>query len=86
MMLNDGSCLKGCINMSKKYTEHEIDEICLYCENSIPLMDGDDNVLCSKKGVVKEDHRCRKFSYDPLKRKPAPKKIPLAEEAVDLNI
>ncbi len=72
--------------MSKKNTEYEINEICLYCENSIPLMDGDDNVLCSKKGVVKEDHRCRKFSYDPLKRKPAPKINIPSPEALDLDI
>jgi len=31
---------------------------------------GDGMFLCSKKGVVTEEGKCRKFYYDPLRRTP----------------
>lgn len=37
------------------------------------------NVLCVKKGIVETDGKCRKYSYDPLKR--IPKKPLLVEQA-----
>ena len=27
-------------------------------------------MLCKRYGVVAEDHSCRRFEYDPLKRRP----------------
>ena len=54
----------------------EIEEYCAVCEHAAPLHD-EGHVLCEKKGVVASDFLCRKFAYDPLKRKvskaPAPK-------------
>ncbi len=33
-------------------------------------VDGDDEVLCPRNGVMRPDDRCGKYIYDPLKRKP----------------
>ena len=46
-----------------------IEAFCKYCELASPLS-GDGMMLCKKYGVVHADYRCRKFSYDPLKRAP----------------
>ena len=44
---------------------------CAKCEHATPL-EGLDGVVCKYKGVVSESNVCRKFSYDLLKRSPAP--------------
>lgn len=59
----------------KRTPSAEIDEICVYCEESAPLNDSD-FVLCCKRGIVRAQHRCRRFTYDPLKRIPAEHKVP----------
>ena len=51
---------------------------CAVCENAA-LLSGEDYVLCKKKGVVRATYSCRKFSYDPLKRRPAENKAPVLE-------
>ena len=53
----------------KKNTDDDRPSMCRYCENASPLHD-DSEVLCRLRGVVLGDHVCRKFMYDPLKRKP----------------
>jgi len=53
----------------KKYTDDDRPSMCRYCENASPLHD-DSEVLCRIRGVVSGDHVCRKFMYDPLKRRP----------------
>ena len=58
--------------MAKKQ-QKEIDRACIYCENASYLQDKD-YMLCSKRGVVSAGYCCRSFSYDPLKRVPAPRK------------
>ena len=52
-----------------------------YCENCehAALLHGDEYVLCEKKGVVRATYVCRKFSYDPLKRRPAKAAAPKLE-------
>lgn len=55
--------------MKKKKTDVEISRVCAFCEKSDPLCD-EQFVLCHKNGIVKADFACRKFSYDPLRRKP----------------
>ncbi len=50
--------------------KYELDRVCAYCERATVLAGGD-HVLCDKRGVVTGTHHCRKFVYDPLKRKPA---------------
>lgn len=62
--------------MGKKNAE--IEKYCVYCERSVPLCNPD-FVLCEKKGVVSSLHKCRKFEYDPLKRKPAAQVAPTLE-------
>lgn len=54
----------------KKNTEGDIVRSCSVCENSSEIKDADNNVLCSKFGVVNRDYSCKKFHYDPLKRIP----------------
>lgn len=44
-------------------------EICALCEYGTQLQNVN-HVLCRKKGVVMATYKCRKFSYDPLKREP----------------
>lgn len=48
---------------------NRIQEACIYCEYSYPS-GRDDALLCFKKGIVKTDHSCSKFRYDPLMRVP----------------
>ena len=59
----------------KRTPSAEIDQICVYCEESAPLNDPD-FVLCRKRGIVRAQYRCRRFAYDPLKRMPAEHKVP----------
>ncbi|NLK40200.1 MAG: hypothetical protein GX303_08200 [Clostridiales bacterium] len=47
----------------------EIERCCAFCERSASLRDPN-NVLCSSRGIVSVNYICRKFSYDPLKRRP----------------
>ena len=46
----------------------KIEKACVYCVHAAKL--DEESCLCAKKGVVAPDARCRKFRYDPLKRKP----------------
>ena len=46
----------------------KIERSCSYCLHSTKL--NDEQVLCSKKGVVAITGECMKFSYDPCKRIP----------------
>ena len=62
--------------MAKVKKEIEIEKVCAFCEYSAPApadKEGNEYVICSKKGLVREGSVCRKFSYDPLKREPAEK-------------
>ena len=74
------------VNMAK--FDVEIERACAFCEYGTPApsdKDGKEFVICAKKGLVRENGSCRKFSYDPLKREPA-KRPPLPEvEAVDID-
>ena len=47
----------------------DIPKACIYCARGTCFVEG--RILCAKKGVVPEDHKCRKFKYDPCKRIPA---------------
>lgn len=46
----------------------DIEPRCAYCKRCAVL--NEDQVFCSKKGVVPAAHSCRRFRYDPLKRVP----------------
>ncbi len=57
---------------------------CELCEAAMDIAD-ERHVLCEKKGVVKREHVCRKFSLDLLKLDPTPVKLPGFEESVDFK-
>ena len=61
----------------------EVDNCCAFCERAVPLC-GEELVLCEKKGVVRATFVCRKFAYDPLKRRPA-KALTPEFEYVDID-
>ncbi len=42
---------------------------CSYCAHGATMNEA--LVSCTKKGVVASDSACRKYTYDPLRRKPA---------------
>lgn len=46
----------------------DITPACAYCQRCTAL--DDEQVLCTKRGVVAADFKCRKFRYDPCKRIP----------------
>ena len=50
---------------------------CSYCTYGTAI--GGEQVLCTKRGVVSVDHKCRKFRYDPCKR------TPLKAKALDFS-
>ena len=47
---------------------------CQYCQYSATL--DEDNLLCSKRGMVTTADSCRKFRYAPCKRIPVKAKAP----------
>lgn len=52
-----------------KYKKNDFEKMCVYCENATIIND-DSRVLCIKRGIVPATYKCRKYSYDPLKRVP----------------
>lgn len=48
--------------------QKNIEPRCAYCKKGISL--DDEQILCSRKGVVNPGGACRRFRYDPLKRVP----------------
>ena len=46
----------------------KIERNCIYCKHAAKM--NDDEVLCSKKGIVDCAKPCRRFAYDPCKRIP----------------
>ncbi|MBP0979329.1 MAG: hypothetical protein J6C55_01630 [Oscillospiraceae bacterium] len=54
--------------MSNKLFGNNIEPACEYCSNGKKSESG--MILCLKLGVVSPSFCCKKFEYDPLKRKP----------------
>ncbi len=52
-----------------RFFNNNIEPSCSYCTQGQASAD-DQNILCTKKGVVQPDFFCKKFVYDPLKRIP----------------
>ena len=67
-------------SMSK--SDNDYVKICLFCENATLLRNNEG--LCKYNGVVCEDHSCKKYVYDPLKRQPMQSKSmpPLSAEDI----
>jgi len=72
------------LRKNKDPDETDRPSVCRYCENASELR-SEDEMLCKLRGVVEASHVCRKFRYDPLKRKPLPKRELPAFEAVSLD-
>ncbi|MBQ7971228.1 MAG: hypothetical protein IJ294_02620 [Clostridia bacterium] len=47
----------------------DIEKICAHCEHGKPIL-GTEDIICSKKGLVKAHGHCSKFLYTPLRRTP----------------
>lgn len=60
--------------MKKSVLSGNISPKCIYCETGIVAENGK-SVLCTRKGVMQPDSYCKKFRYDPLKRKPETVKL-----------
>jgi hypothetical protein len=74
--------------MANKIVTADIEKYCVFCEygTSVPAdIDGTELVLCSKKGMVRGNAVCRKFSYDPLKREPTRRPELPEIEIVDID-
>jgi len=63
--------MKGLFRASK------YEPACEFCRYGKSAPDGS-SVLCSVRGVMRRQSRCKKYEYDPLKRKPS--KAPLLPE------
>lgn len=64
----------------------KIEKSCTYCRFGTMLEDG--LALCTKRGVVSADRKCRKFRYDPVKRVPSkPKSLDFCKyDAEDFSL
>jgi len=58
----------------------KIQKSCAYCTFGVKL--DDEQILCSKRGAMPMEGKCRKFEYDPCKRVP-PRPKPLDFEKYD---
>ena len=56
--------MKGLLRASK------YNPACEFCRFGKSAPDGS-SVLCSVRGVMRKQSHCRKYQYDPLKRKPS---------------
>lgn len=56
--------------MKRSSQNESLEKLCKYCERAQELND-EGKMLCPKYGVVEADNDCRRFIYDPLKRRPA---------------
>ena len=54
-----------------------IEKVCSHCQYATAL--NEEQMLCIKKGVVLAGGKCRKFTYDPIKR------IPPKPKALDFD-
>jgi hypothetical protein len=54
---------------NQAFVHEEYPKACRYCEFGTLSYDGQ-SVFCVKKGILSLDDVCRRYVYDPLKRKP----------------
>ena len=55
--------------MKRKLFGENITPSCEYCLNGLPAS-GKDIIICKKKKQTEDVCACKKFKYDPLRRKP----------------
>ena len=58
---------------------------CQYCTHGVRL--DDEQIVCTKKGLLHEDRACRRFRYDPVENglNDPLKRIPPRKKAVDFS-
>lgn len=61
--------------------KENIEPSCSYCKNGSRI--SEEEVACTKKGIVSSGGHCRRFVYDPLRREPAK---PLSLRTDDLSV
>lgn len=71
--------------MKQSLYSAEVSPKCEYCSNGILSPTGKE-VLCRKKGIMQTDSFCKKFKYDPLKRKPEQVKLKSDYSAEDFML
>ena len=54
----------------------KIDPCCSYCSTGTRISETE--VACLKRGIVSAAGQCRKFKYDPLKRRPPDPAAPVS--------
>lgn len=64
--------------------ERDPERICKRCRYA-RIIDDDENVLCTYKGVIDAESSCKRFTYDYLKREPAKHIKPDSLEFIDIN-
>lgn len=62
----------------------KIRKMCRFCENASQISD-DEHMLCTRKGIVSCEYKCRRFSYDVMKHIPAAKKAPPPFLYIDID-
>ncbi len=67
-----------------KYSKKDFERLCVACEHS-RIINDENNVLCDLRGIVACTYKCRKFSYDPLKRMPPKSETVTPLEYVDID-
>lgn len=67
--------------MANKLFGNNIEPACEYCSNG--KQSENNMILCLKLGVVNPGFSCKKFDYDPLKRKPKKINHKLPEYSAD---
>ena len=71
--------------MKKKLYGANVAPKCIYCETGINTNNGKE-VLCRRMGVMQPDSCCKKFRYDPFKRKPEVIKLQSDFSAEDFSL
>ncbi len=66
--------------------EDECVECCECCEHATALKSDRTKMVCDRFGVVSATHKCRKFLYDPLKRKAFRPKIDTEDQLEHIDI
>lgn len=59
--------------MDKRLFDNSVSKTCTNCKFGI-LSDDGESILCKKKGVMELYDYCRRYQYDPTKRRP---KLPM---------
>ena len=71
--------------MKKKLYGENVSPKCMYCETGIKTNNGKE-ILCRRMGIMQPDSCCKKFRYDPLKRKPDVIKLKQDFSAEDFSL